>query len=136
MPKDSFETGAAKCCSSTPAAKARWWIARTANSRTTTSPASPGTYHAWRNKRGRYLDVPGFCKSATLDDIRTHDHILTPGRYVGAAPQPEDDEPFEDKMTRLAAEWREQQKEARRLDRLIAKNLAALGFGPEIRSAR
>ena len=89
------------------------------------------TYHAWRNKRGSYEDVPGFCKSASLDDIRTHDHILTPGRYVGAPPQPEDDEPFEEKMTRLANEWREQQKEARRLDRLIAKNLAALGFGPE-----
>ena len=52
------------------------------------------------------------------------------GRYVGVAPQPEDAEPFHAKMTRLAAEWREQQKEARRLDRRIAKNLAALGFGP------
>ena len=90
-----------------------------------------GTYHAWRNKRGGYEDVPGFCKSATLDDIRAHDHILTPGRYVGVAPQPEDDEPFHAKMTRLAAEWRAQQKEARRLDRRIAKNLAALGFGPD-----
>ena len=88
-----------------------------------------GTYHAWRSKRGGYNDVPGFCKSAALDDIRAHDHILTPGRYVGVAPQPEDDEPFHEKMTRLAAEWREQQKEARRLDRRIAKNLAALGFG-------
>ena len=94
-----------------------------------------GTYHAWRNKRGRYEDEPGFCKSASLEDIRTHDHILTPGRYVGAAPQPEDDEPFHEKMTRLANEWREQQKEARRLDRLIAKNLAALGFGPESRGS-
>ena len=89
-----------------------------------------GTYHAWRSKRGkRYEDVPGFCKSATLDDIRAHDHILTPGRYVGVAPQPEDDEPFHEKMTRLAAEWREQRAEAQRLDALIAKNLAALGFG-------
>ena len=88
-----------------------------------------GTYHAWRNKRGGYKDLPGFCKSATLADIRAHDHILTPGRYVGVAPQPEDDEPFEDKMTRLAAEWREQQVEARRLDRRIARNLAVLGFG-------
>ena len=89
-----------------------------------------GTYHAWRNKRGRYQDVPGFCKSATVDDVRAHDHILTPGRYVGAPPQPEDGEPFHGKMTRLAAEWREQQVEARKLDRRIAKNLAALGFGP------
>ncbi len=90
-----------------------------------------GTYHAWRSKRGnaRYEDVPGFCKSATLDDIRAHDHILTPGRYVGVAPQPEDDEPFHDKMTRLAAEWREQRAEAKRLDAAIAKNLKRLGFG-------
>ena len=90
-------------------------------------------YHAWRSKRETvdYEDVPGFCKSATLDDIRAHDHILTPGRYVGMAPQPEDDEPFHEKMTRLAAEWREQRAEARRLDAAIAKNLAALGFGPD-----
>ena len=90
------------------------------------------TYHAWRGKRSkaRYEDVPGFCKSATLDDIRAHDHILTPGRYVGVAPQPEDDEPFDEKMQRLADEWRAQRAEARRLDAAIAKNLAALGFGP------
>ena len=90
------------------------------------------TYHAWRNEsaKAQYADVPGFCKSATLDDIRAHGHILTPGRYVGVAPQPDDDEPFHEKMTRLVAEWQAQQKEARRLDRCIAKNLAALGFGP------
>ena len=90
-----------------------------------------GIYHAWRSKSGkaRYEDVPGFCKSATLDDIRAHDHILTPGRYMGVAPQPEDDEPFHDKMTRLAAEWREQRAEAKRLDAVIAKNLKRLGFG-------
>ena len=90
------------------------------------------TYHAWRSKSAKpqYADVPGFCKSATLDDIRAHGHILTPGRYVGVAPQPEDDEPFAEKMTRLAAEWRAQRKEARRLDAAIAKNLKRLGFGP------
>ena len=87
-------------------------------------------YHVWRGKQDRHEDVPGFCKSATLDEIRAHDHILTPGRYVGVAPQPEDDEPFHEKMTRLAAEWHEQRAEARRLDAAIAKNLAALGFGP------
>ena len=90
------------------------------------------TYHAWRARAPKtpYQDVPGFCKSATLDDIRANSHVLTPGRYVGVAPQPEDDEPFQEKMTRLAAEWREQQAETRRLDAAIAKNLAALGFGP------
>ena len=91
-----------------------------------------GTYHAWRAKGRKtpYQDVPGFCRSASLEDIRVNDHILTPGRYVGVAAQPEDDEPFQEKMTRLASEWRGQKAEARRLDAAIAKNLAALGFGP------
>ena len=89
------------------------------------------TYHAWRGKKGlgEYSDVPGFCKSATLEEIRSHGHILTPGRYVGAEPQPDDGEPFEEKMARLAAQWREQQVEAQRLDAAIEANLARLGFG-------
>ena len=89
------------------------------------------TYHAWRGKEGMdgYADVPGFCKSATLDEIRKHGHVLTPGRYVGAAPQEKDGEPFEEKMARLSAQWREQQAEAQRLDAEIEANLARLGFG-------
>ena len=87
-----------------------------------------------RNPEGRgaeggdYADVPGFCKSATIDEIRKHGHVLTPGRYVGAAPQPDDGVPFEDKMSRLAAQWRDQQAEAQRLDAAIEANLARLGF--------
>ena len=92
-----------------------------------------GTYHAWRGGEGMvdYKDEPGFCKSARLEEVRKHDHVLTPGRYVGFKPQEDDGEPFEDKMKRLAAEWREQQAEARRLDVAIEANLAALGFGAE-----
>ena len=88
------------------------------------------TYHAWRHKEkpGTYADVPGFCKSAALEDVRSHDHVLTPGRYVGVEDQKEDDEPFEEKMNRLTAELREQFAEARRLDDAIETNLAALGF--------
>ena len=88
------------------------------------------TYHAWRGKDGldAYADVPGFCKSAGLEEIRKHGHVLTPGRYVGAAPQEDDGVPFEEKMAQLAAQWREQQEEARRLDAAIAANLKALGF--------
>ena len=87
------------------------------------------TYHAWRKgKDSDYTDIPGFCKSAALEEIRHHGHVLTPGRYVGAAPQEDDGEPFQEKMTRLAAQWREQQEEARRLDAAIAENLAKLGF--------
>ena len=91
------------------------------------------TYHAWRGDVGakyfsplQYAYIPGFCKSSTIDDIRKHGHILTPGRYVGAAPQEEDDEPFEEKMTRLTAELKKQTAEAARLDKLIWANLTCL----------
>ena len=89
------------------------------------------TYHAWRGARnaGEYADVAGFCKSATLEEVRRHGHVLTPGRYVGAEPQPDDGVPFGEKMARLAAQWREQQAEARRLDAAIEENLKSLGFG-------
>ena len=72
---------------------------------------------------------PDSAKSAALEEIRHHGHVLTPGRYVGAAPQEDDGEPFQEKMTRLADQWREQQEEARRLDETIAENLEKLGFG-------
>ncbi len=87
------------------------------------------TYHAWRKGRDGYEDIPGFCKSATLDAIRSHDYVLTPGRYVGAKVQEDDGEPFEEKMASLSAEWREQQAEAAKLDAAIAENLQKLGFG-------
>ena len=88
------------------------------------------TYHAWRGEKnaGEYADVAGFCKSATLEDIRKHDHVLTPGRYVGSAEQEDDGEPFEEKMRRLSALWREQRAEGARLDALIEANLKELGF--------
>ena len=88
------------------------------------------TYHAWRGDpdAGEYRDIPGFCKSATLDEIRQHGYVLTPGRYVGAPEQEEDDEPFEAKMARLVAQLREQQAEAAKLDAAIADNLKELGF--------
>ena len=103
------------------------------------------TYHAWRRRgddswRGRggsrtaptsgteYEDVAGFCKSATLDEVRKHGHVLTPGRYVGVEAVEDDGELFEEKMARLASVWREQSEEARRLDEEIEVNLAGLGF--------
>ena len=91
------------------------------------------TYHAWRGEAdaGEYADAPGFCKSATLEEVRKHGHVLTPGRYVGAEPQADDGEPFEQKMRRLAAQWRGRQAEAAKLDAAIAANLKALGFGED-----
>jgi type I restriction enzyme M protein len=101
-----------------------------------------GTYHAWRGDKispsplagegrgeGEYKDIPGFCKSATLEEIRKHGHVLTPGRYVGAEDAEDDGEPFEEKMQRLAATLREQQAEAAKLDAAIAANLKGLGYG-------
>lgn len=89
------------------------------------------TYHAWRGEpdAGEYADVPGFCKSATLEEIRQHNHVLTPGRYVGAEVREDDDEPFDEKMQRLTAQLREQMAEARRLDEAIWRNLQELGYG-------
>ena len=89
------------------------------------------TYHGWRGEEdaGEYADVPGFCKSATLEEVRKHGHVLTPGRYVGAEPQEDDGEPFAEKMARLSAQWRKQQAEAARLDEAIEENLRSLGFG-------
>lgn len=66
-------------------------------------PRFAATYHAWRGEKEAcaYADIPGFCKAASLDEIRKHGHVLTPGRYVGAEAQEEDDEPFMEKMQRL-----------------------------------
>ena len=88
-----------------------------------------GAYHAWRDSAEVYEDLAGFCKSAPLDEVRRHGHVLTPGRYVGAEPQPDDGEPFEAKMRRLVAELQAQQAEGARLDAAIAENLKRLRFG-------
>ena len=88
-----------------------------------------GTYHSWRNEKpDSYEDIAGFCKSATLEEIQKHGHVLTPGRYVGSEAQEDDGEAFQDKMSHLAAQWREQQEAARVLDQAIAENLRNLGF--------
>ncbi len=89
-----------------------------------------GTYHAWRLGDDDYADAAGFCRSVSVEEVGRHDHVLTPGRYVGVEPRAEDGEPFEEKMERLAVELRDQQAEGARLDAAINENLRALGFGP------
>ena len=88
------------------------------------------TYHAWRDEKeaGEYADVPGFCKSAPLDEVRKHGHMLTPGRYVGAEAKEDDGEPFEEKMKRLTATLEEQFSEGQRLEDAIRENLRRLGY--------
>jgi len=89
------------------------------------------TYHAWRGEpnAGDYEDVPGFCKSATIEDIKKHGYVLTPGRYVGAAEVKDDGEPFEEKMQRLTAELQECFAEGDRLQTRIKANLEGFGYG-------
>jgi len=88
------------------------------------------TYHAWRGEAnaGTYEDVSGFCKSASLEEVRKHGHMLTPGRYVGAEAVDEDGEPFAEKLARLVAELREQQTRAAKLNVAISAGLEALGY--------
>jgi len=118
------------------------------------------TYHAWRGEKicpsplagekmnipspstgegegeggGEYKDIPGFCKSAPLEEISKHGHVLTPGRYVGAEAQADDGEPFEEKMKRLTAQLKLQMAEGAKLDEAIRTNLAVLGFTLEGKS--
>ena len=87
------------------------------------------TYHRWRGVDSDYEDEPGFCRSVPVEELRRHDHVLTPGRYVGAPPPEDDGEPFAEKMQRLVAELQEQQAEGAKLDAAIAANLESLGFG-------
>jgi type I restriction enzyme M protein len=93
------------------------------------------TYHAWKGQKlengkdGKYEDVQGFCKYVNLNEIRKHEHILTPGRYVGTEAEEEDAEPFEDKMKRLTSELAEQFKESDKLEEEIKKNLKSIGWG-------
>ena len=89
------------------------------------------TYHAWRGDSGagEYEDVSGFCKNATIEEIRKNSYVLTPGRYVGAEASEEEDEPFEEKMQRLTAKLNEQFQESARLEAEIRANLMRLGYG-------
>ena len=80
------------------------------------------TYHSWRNREGTYEDVKGFCNSASIERVRELDYVLTPGRYVGL-PDDEDDFDFNERFTKLKAEFEEQLKEEARLNALILENL-------------
>ncbi len=118
-----------------------------------------GTYHAWRGEAASmeagqtllaaeqsrienylkesgegeepegYEDIPGFCKTATIDEIRKNSYILTPGRYVGMEEIEDDGIPFEEKMAELSATLYEQFAEAHRLEAAIKRNLEVLGYG-------
>lgn len=89
------------------------------------------TYQNWQMKKPKlaYEDIPGFCKSAIIDDIAGHDYVLSPGRYVGTEDIEDDDEPFDEKMKRLTRKLGEQFDEAARLETEIRSNLESIGYG-------
>lgn len=80
-------------------------------------------YHNFKAQNDEYEDIPGFAKVATLDDIKEHDYVLTPGRYVGSEEVEEDDEAFAEKMKRLTAELNGQFAKSHELERKIKENL-------------
>lgn len=88
------------------------------------------TYHAWRGGKsdGEYENIPGFCKSATIEEIRNHGHVLTPGRYVGTEALIDDGVPFEEKMSGLCTALSDQMKDSCDLDAKVAAALREVGF--------
>ncbi|MEN2976943.1 class I SAM-dependent DNA methyltransferase [Tistrella bauzanensis] len=86
-------------------------------------------YHAWRGEgdAGAYEDVPGFCKSATLEEIKAHGYVLTPGRYVGAAEVEDDEMPFAERFAALRAILAEQFEVGRGLEARVIRALSAVG---------
>jgi len=105
------------------------------------------TYHRWRGtefavaleplsprERGKgegsgYENIPGFCYSASLEEVEKHGFVLTPGRYVGAVAEDDDDEVFAEKMERLTTQLAEQMAKGAELDAVIREKLGALGYG-------
>jgi len=89
------------------------------------------TYHAWRGDKGagEYQDVPGFCKSATTEEISVYGFAMTPGRYVGSEAEEEEKEPLEEKMARLAAALDEQFRQGAALETTIRSGLRSLRYG-------
>lgn len=79
-------------------------------------------------QEGTLEDVKGFCKVVSTEEIAKQDYILTPGRYVGIKDQEEDDEPFEEKMTRLTTELSDMFSKSHELEEEIRKKLGAIGY--------
>ena len=84
------------------------------------------TYHSWRDHDGGYQDVPGFAKAASLDEIKQHDFVLTPGRYVGTEEAAHDDEPVDQKIRRLTEQLYTEFDRARELEQEVRSRLGGL----------
>ena len=93
-------------------------------------------YHQWRSNKhvtpgmlkGNYIDVDGFCKAATLEEVAANNYVLSPGRYVGTEAEEDDGISFEEKMNKLTVELAEQFEESKGLELQIKENLKSVGF--------
>ena len=91
------------------------------------------TFHTWRGSPSAaakglgYEDIPGFCKSATLTEIKAADYALAPGRYVDALDAEDDDEDTDAKITRLTRELLSAFDESARLEKVVRQQLERLG---------
>lgn len=83
------------------------------------------TVRAWRGQKeyGEYKDELGFCKSATIEEIRKAGYVLTPGRYVGVTPPEDDGIPFEEKMRKLTGELKQYFEQSKKIEKEIEENL-------------
>jgi len=84
------------------------------------------TYHAWRNRDGGYVDVAGFAKSASLEEVAAQEFMLAPGRYVGAADTELDAEPIDEKISRLTHELLNEFARGREFEEAAAERLGKL----------
>jgi len=90
------------------------------------------TYHAWRGAKSAlakgitYQDVPGFCQSVSVDDIRAAGYVLTPGRYVDAPTAQADGEPVADRIARLTDELLDALDESTRLEQVVRRQVGRL----------
>ena len=87
-----------------------------------------GTYHNWRDDK-EYEDVQGFCKAASSEEVRGHEYIINPGRYVGIEEAEDDGEPFDEKMTRLTGDLEEMFAKSHHLEEKIRLKLGGIGYG-------
>jgi type I restriction enzyme M protein len=87
------------------------------------------TYHNWRNSNGNYTDIAGFCKAATIEEVRTNNYVLMPGRYVGTEAEEEDLVPFAEKIDGLTAMLAKQFAQSAVLEKTIREHLKEIGYG-------
>ncbi|HET7259176.1 MAG TPA: class I SAM-dependent DNA methyltransferase [Candidatus Acidoferrum sp.] len=89
------------------------------------------SYHSWRGEKdaGKYSDIPGFCKSASMEEVAAYGNTLTPGRYVGAEEAEDEDMPFEEKIKLLTGELESQFAKSAGLEKAIRKNLRSIAYG-------